>query len=676
MNTQLNSRILSAHMNSSDLVRLGELHRQAWQHRHSPSFNALAALDPLPQRSRRLRTLKLLWLQAAIVTLTACGGGGYGGGGGGDGGSGGYTPPPPPPPPPQLADAQFTETTIEGLGFHAAEGTEGATDARGKFRFAVGTPVQFFLGSGANRLAIGTATLSATANAATPFSLQDFTEVQNDSDQYLGNLFNLLSALDANSDPTDGIVLDATAQAAVSTAVTGGKTVNFGQPAAAFAQDPVITSILTATGRSLGDFDEALAQFSSFFTQSRSSTIALTRDDQRAVVVNRQNKTVSVIRVRDANGNDVSETLAELSVGREPRFVAISPDDARAYVTNAFDGTMSVIDLTSATPQVIGSPIPVGVEPRGIAITPNGTYAFIANHTVGEITIVRLSTLEVVRTIKTGGNPYSIAITNDGDHNDRDERVFVTRLFGEVIDPARPDGFDDSKQGVVDSFRVGDAVDGVAQASQLLLKPMASGFAADRRSFCANTRKALQDAGTTKFFNSGAAGTNDGAAQLAQTTFCPDVNSTDASDTGPIAKAPQKVYPNMLFGLLARGPFLYVPNVGAQPEPPVRFNVNVQGLVGVLNRAKNVETTRSVNLNAQVAKETQPAPGTETQSLDRVFLNDLVAMDADRRGKQFLFVSRGGNYVLRASLNDEGKLNILDASNKAKRYQTGNLPSG
>ena len=80
---------------------------------------------------------------------------------------------------------------------------------------------------------------------------------------------------------------------------------------------------------------------------------------------------------------------------------------------------------------------------------------------------MRLSTLEVVRSIKTGGNPYSIAITNDGDRNDRDERVFVTRLFGELIDPARPDGFDDAKQGVVDSFRVGDAVDGNAQVAQL-----------------------------------------------------------------------------------------------------------------------------------------------------------------------------------------------------------------
>ena len=72
--------------------------------------------------------------------------------------------------------------------------------------------------------------------------------------------------------------------------------------------------------------------------------------------------------------------------------------------------------------------------------------------------MVRLSNNEVVGRVHTGGNPYAVAISNDGDRNDNDERVFVTQLFGEVIDPARPDGFDDAKQGVVNSFSVGDAV--------------------------------------------------------------------------------------------------------------------------------------------------------------------------------------------------------------------------
>jgi DNA-binding beta-propeller fold protein YncE len=619
-----------------------------------------------PARTRR--SVARISLQASLLSLIAACGGGGGYGGADDNQGGGQAA--------QIIEAQFADTAIEGLGFRVAGVVEGTTDAAGKFRFAAGQQVQFFIGSGVNRLVIGTAT-PAAASGVVAFSLHDLAEAQNDADQYLGNLVNLLGALDADSDVSNGIRIDAATQAAVAQAVAGGKSINFNQAAASFAADPVVVALLTPLGRSLLDIDEALANFTKLFAQSRSSSIALTRDDSRAVVVNRQKSSVSVIRVR-ANGQDTSELLGEVTVGKEPRFVALSPDDTRAYVTSAIEGTMSVIDLSGATPALVGAPLPVGLEPRGIAVTPNGTFAFIANHTVGEVTVVRLSTLEVVRSIKTGGNPYSIAITNDGDRNDLDERVYVTRLFGELIDPARPDGFDDAKRGIVDTFRVAQAVDGSAQPAQLVLSPIASGFAADRRPFCKLTRAALAQNGTV-FFNSGKDGKDDGtegAAQLANETFCPDPASNDISDSSPITRNPQKVYPNMLFSVLARGPLLYVPNVGASPEPPVRFNVNVQGLVGVINRVKGTETDRTLNLNSQVAKETQPAVADETKTLDRVFLNDLVAMDADRRGREFLFVSRGANYVLRASLDAAGKLNILDGSNKAVRLQTGNLPSG
>jgi hypothetical protein len=96
--------------------------------------------------------------------------------------------------------------------------------------------------------------------------------------------------------------------------------------------------------------------------------------------------------------------------------------------------------------------------------------------------------------------------------------------------------------------------------------------------------------------------------------------------------------------------------------------------MGVLSTVTNAETTLSVNLNTYVPKET--APASPTTSLDKLFLNDIVAMDADRRGKDFLVVSRGGNYVIRASIGADGKLTTIDANNVAKRFQTGNLPSG
>jgi DNA-binding beta-propeller fold protein YncE/cytochrome c553 len=606
-------------------------------------------------------------LQVAVALLVAaCGGGGYGGG----------NDPPNDPPAAVIRDAQFVDDTVEGLGFSVANVGEGHTNTTGRFQFAEGRKVDFFLGGNTNRLVIGSATPDFAATGLITFSLNDLTEVKAaNGDAYLGNLLRLLVLLDANNDTTDGFQIDATATTAIGNAVVGTRTLDFAANAANFGNDAVVVALGSALGRTLVSLEEALLRYQLLFRQSRTSTIALTNDDTRAVVVNRQKASVTVIRVRNADGSDAAQMLAEVPVGKEPRFVAIAPNDGRAYVTNGVDGTMSIVDLT-ATPVAIGAAIDVGVEPRGIAITPNGTYAFIAGHTTGDVAVLRLSNNEVVGRVHTGGNPYAIAISNDGDRNDNDERVYVTQLFGEVIDPARPDGFDDAKQGVVSSFRVGDAVTNAAatQTTRLLLKPLGSGFNADRRNFCPLTRDALQTAGTVKYFNSGPDGTLNGAAALKNRTFCPDENSADISDTGAIGRVAQKVYPNMLFGALLRGPFLYVPNVGAQPEPPVRFNSNVQALVGVLSSVTSAETPFSVNLNTFVPKETTPA--TPNQSLDKLFLNDIVAIDADKKGKDFLVVSRGGNFVIRASVGADGKLTTIDANNQARRFQTGNLPSG
>ena len=44
---------------------------------------------------------------------------------------------------------------------------------------------------------------------------------------------------------------------------------------------------------------------------------------------------------------------------------------------------------------------------------------------------------------------------------------------------------------------------------------------------------------------------------------------------------PQGVFPNQLLSAVIRGDRLYLPNIGAQPEPPEIFNANVQALVYV-----------------------------------------------------------------------------------------------
>ena len=389
---------------------------------------------------------------------------------------------------------------------------------------------------------------------------------------------------------------------------------------------------------------------------TRSTTIALTSDETRVAVVNREANSLSIIRVKNANGNDVSNKISEIPVGEEPRCVAIHPTDRAAYVTNAISGTVSVVNLVQNR---VVKEIKVGTEPRGCALTADGSLLYVVNHTEGTVSILVIPSGNPLNPIldgavQVGGRPFAVAITDKGTGNISDETVFVTEAFAELnpdfYDPVfdgNGEARDLGKQGVVHAFPAGNSTPPI---TKITLKPLAdSGFDANRvapNNFCGAAAHSL--------------------------IFCPDPNNVN----NPINTAnPQGVFPNQLTSGLIRGNRLYLPNIGSQPEPPEFFNTNVQALVyNVDTNTLNEVPAEHVNLNSQIAVETaQPPP-----SLDRTFGNDIVAIDGNLKGDTFLIVSRGGNQVLRATLDAAGKLNILNAAGDRVdcRVQTGNLPSG
>jgi YVTN family beta-propeller protein len=382
-------------------------------------------------------------------------------------------------------------------------------------------------------------------------------------------------------------------------------------------------------------------------TPTHSTTIALTSDEQRLVVVNREANSVSILRVKNMQGNDIGNKIAEIGVGEEPRCVAVHPNDQEAYVTNGISGTVSVVNL--AQRRVVAT-IPVGTEPRGCALTPNGTLLYVANHTEGTVSIVDTASRLLVGKVNVGRNPTALAITNDGDGDDADETVFVTQIFAELnpnfVDPVfdgNGENRDLGKQGVVQAFPAGS---GSPPITKITLAPIAdSGFNANRTAFC----------------------TSPPAHSL---IFCPAAN---------VANNPQGVFPSQLLSALIRGNRLYLPNIGAQPEPPETASTNVQALVNAVDTEALAEVGAGLqnrNLNKQIAVETAAPP----PSLSRTFGNDIVHIDANAAGDTFLIVSRGGNQVIRAKLADPatGALNILNAAQTSVdcRIQTGNLPSG
>ena len=395
---------------------------------------------------------------------------------------------------------------------------------------------------------------------------------------------------------------------------------------------------------------------------TRSTTIALTNDETRVVVVNREANSVSIIRVKDANGNDVARKLVEIGVGEEPRCVAIHPTDRAAYVTNGISGTVSVIDLVRGR---VAATIAGFTEPRGCALTADGSLLYVANHTAGTVSIVVIPSGNPLNPIldgavDVGGRPTAIAITDSGTGNISNDTIFVTQIFAELNPDFKDPKFDGNgenrdlgKRGVLHAFPAGNANPPI---KKITLSPLRdSGFNANRvtpNNFC-NTVPPAQS-----------------------NIFCP--NPDDLAD--PVnTNNPQGVFPNQLLSAVIRGDRLFLPNIGAQPEPPETASTNVQALVNAVDTQALAEVGAGLqnrNLNKQITVETTAPP----PSLDRTFLNDVVAIDGNRAGDTFLIVSRGGNQVIRAKLADPatGALNILNAAaDKVDcRIQTGNLPSG
>jgi hypothetical protein len=250
----------------------------------------------------------------------------------------------------------------------------------------------------------------------------------------------------------------------------------------------------------------------------------------------------------------------------------------------------------------------------------------------------------VIDTIVVGGNPMAIAISDKGGSDDS-QTVFVTDFFGRLIEGGPGEGFDNGKEGIVSAFTVGNPT----SITRIKLSPLAdAGFTADRSKFCN--------------------GTTD--PDPANQTFCPDPNITDPANP-IIAQDPQGCFPNQLHAAVIRRGRLFLPNICAQPEPPVQFRVNVQAVVHVVDtNALSEVQSEHVNLNAQIT--TEPDPADPTTSLGKLFGNDIVAIDW--AGGNFLIVSRGGNYVLRATLGGDGKLNI--GAPNVVRFQTGHIPTG
>jgi YVTN family beta-propeller protein len=287
--------------------------------------------------------------------------------------------------------------------------------------------------------------------------------------------------------------------------------------------------------------------------QSHSTPLALTSDNGFVWSVNPDSDSVSLFEV----AGDRNRKLTEVPVGDEPRCVAITPDDKKLYVTNAVSGTVSVIDAAQRT--VVKS-IAVGTEPTGCALTLDGSKLYVANLSSNSVSVIDTGSDSVVKTIAdVGVKPRAIAVAEVGGKS----KVYVTQFLAQLVDDARSidqkEGRDDGREGRVSV--IDGSTDTMVKTIKLAAK--ATGFQSD---------------GSTldKIVSDGTAATK--------------VNTL--------------AFPNQLESIVVRGNRAYLPNTASSPNGPVKFNVNLQAFVSVIDLDADQEVAaETFNMNKGIQLE-------------------------------------------------------------------------
>ncbi len=382
---------------------------------------------------------------------------------------------------------------------------------------------------------------------------------------------------------------------------------------------------------------------------NKSGPIAITADGSRVVAVNTDTDTVSIFEVA---GNGTLTKLQEVEVGDEPRSVALLPNGRWAYVANTVDGTVTVVNLIDYSTH----DITVGTEPYAAAASPNGVYVYVANASSNTVSAILTANDTVFATIPVGRSPRALAITNDGDTDDLDERIYVTNFFararanftppstanlggadgagagfpmGANNQPVVGEGiFDDSREAIVEIV----SATSNTVVGQIVLAPVATtGFNLARGGFVNTTPG---DAPRTIF--------------------------ADGATDGTVAQA-TGAFPNLLQSIVLFGERGFVPNSAASPEPPLRFNGNVQSLVSVFSITSGQEIAdQTFNLNRGINFDL-PAGLSDAQirdNTDRMFPSVPVDIDCSEVTNACWVVSQGSDFIVRMTFDTTGKPTI------------------
>jgi YVTN family beta-propeller protein len=381
----------------------------------------------------------------------------------------------------------------------------------------------------------------------------------------------------------------------------------------------------------------AVAGARRYRTPTYSSPISMSADGRFVWAVNPGGDSVSVISTRR------NAVVGRVRVGNEPESVALDPNNRYAYVANAASSNVTVIRIRRASARRFRARVDrrigrrgnltTGAEPWNIVISPNGRRVYVANSGQDTITVIdssrrrirRGSRRKAVRPKILGHVTLRNSLCNVPDRNRHfqprglavtrnNRKLYVTGFFA-FTRPGGRQGDDTGKEGAVCHLNIRTSAKrvrrGARPAGRIAIAPQGTGFTIDS--------------------------TGDGV---------PD---------------PTSAFPNQLQSIVIRGNQAYLPNIAASPDGPLRFNVDTQAFVNVLDGVRSrqpVDASASKFVNLHLG-----ARNPEPNKKRLFFANPWAIAFTNQRGTGAGYVvSAGSDLLVKVNVDAGGKLgNTVDA---------------
>ena len=116
-----------------------------------------------------------------------------------------------------------------------------------------------------------------------------------------------------------------------------------------------------------------------------------------------------------------------------------------------------------------------------------------------------------------------------------------------------------------------------------------------------------------------------GYRPASRVTLAPQVTGFTIDSTGDGVPDPTSAFPNQMQSIVIRGNQAYLPNIAASPNGPLRFNVDTQAFVNVLDGARSGNPGRRRREQVpEPAPRRAPARGRQEEAVLRQRLGDRV----------------------------------------------------